>query len=91
MMRLGPMIATSGRLMTGRRRDPPSGPSEVMVTVEPLSSSGFALPLRAASASRTDFGSPTARHSALRVADHRHHQPGIGLRGHAQDAPRRSA
>ena len=48
----GPMMATSGRLMTGVCATPPSGPSEVSVMVEPDSSSLLAVPLRAASARR---------------------------------------
>src|SRR3546814_1182356 len=49
---LGPMIATSGRLITGVVAIPPNGPSEVIVSVDPESSSDLALPVRAASASR---------------------------------------
>src|SRR3546814_5366018 len=47
---LGPMIATSGRLITGVVAIPPNGPSEVIVSVDPESSSDLALPVRAASA-----------------------------------------
>jgi hypothetical protein len=51
-MRLTPMMATSGWLITGVVTMPPSGPRLLMVMVEPASSSRPALPLRAASARR---------------------------------------
>src|SRR3546814_9494230 len=51
-IRLGPIIATSGRLITGVVQIPPSGPREVIVSVDPLSSAEVTLPERAASASR---------------------------------------
>ncbi len=50
--RLTPMIATSGALMIGVLAIPPSFPRLVMVMVEPLSSSRFALLVRAASLTR---------------------------------------
>ncbi len=49
---LTPMIATSGWLITGVVTMPPSAPSEVMVMVEPESSSFVALLLRTAAARR---------------------------------------
>ena len=78
------MIATSGRLMTGVVAMPPSGPSDVMVSVEPDSSSDFALPVRAASASRVISRAKLPDILGLRVADDGHHQPRIGLRRHAE-------
>src|SRR5450755_4318654 len=49
---LTPMMATSGRLITGVVTMPPSAPRLVIVMVEPVSSARVALPSRAASARR---------------------------------------
>ena len=51
--------------------------------VEPVSSSRVALPARAASARRVDLGGAVPEVARLGVADHRDHQPGVGLRRHA--------
>jgi hypothetical protein len=51
----GPMIATSGRLITGVVAIPPSGPSEVIVSVDPESSADVALPDRTASGNDARF------------------------------------
>jgi hypothetical protein len=82
-MRLTPTMATSGWLITGVETMPPSLPRLVIVIVEPLSWSRVALPLRAVSASRAIAGAgPQVQR--LRLAQHRHHQAGIGLRRHAE-------
>ena len=52
MILFGPMIATSGQLITGVCDTPPKVPSEVRVRVEPVSSSFVAEPSRAALVTR---------------------------------------
>ena len=55
MILLTPMIATSGWLMMGVVTTPPMAPSDVIVMVEPVSSSRVAVPAFAASASRVNL------------------------------------
>src|SRR3546814_11658382 len=43
-IRLGPIIATSGRLITGVVQIPPSGPRKVIVIVDQLSPAEVTLP-----------------------------------------------
>ena len=80
---LTPTIATSGWLMTGVVATPPIAPSEVMVMVEPDSSSRVALPVCAASASRLTSAAQSQRSRASACLHHRHDQARRRLRGDA--------
>ena len=83
-IRLAPMIATSGWLITGVVTMPPSGPRLVIVIVEPVSSSRVALPSRAAAARRATSAARCPEVERLGVAHHRHDQAVRGLRGDAE-------
>ena len=73
---LAAMIATSGRLMTGVEAMPPSGPSEVMVIVEPDQFLARGLAGARGLGEPQDLGRELPDVQGLRVADHRDHQPG---------------
>ena len=59
---------------------PPMAPSDVMVMVEPVSSSRVAVPAFAASARRLSSAAEAPEIERFRVLDHRHHQPRRRLR-----------
>lgn len=67
---LTPTIATSGWLITGVVATPPIAPSDVMVMVEPVSSSRVALPLRAASLQPNDLGGAVPDVAGLGMPHH---------------------
>ena len=79
-MRLTPMIATSGWLMTGVAAMPPSAPRLVIVIVEPVSSSRDALPVARGRRRAGAIRPRLPQIERLGVADHRHQQPAVGLR-----------
>ena len=80
---LTPMIATSGWLMIGVVATPPSAPSEVIVMVEPDSSSRVAVPALAASARRLSSAAAAPEIARLGVPDDRHDEARRRLRGDA--------
>ncbi len=80
---LTPTMATSGWLMIGVVTSPPSAPSEVIVIVEPPSSSRVALPVRAASLTRAISAAVLPQVERVGVVDHRHEQPVRRLGGDA--------
>ena len=62
---------------------PPSAPSEVMVMVEPVSSSRVAVPALGGLGEAADLGGAVPEVARLGMAHHRHHQAGRRLRGDA--------
>ena len=78
---LGPIIATSGRLITGVVAIPPKGPSEVTVSVDPDSSSDLPLPVRAASGQpRRQHQSRPRGHGGRRYQSPIRHRSALGHR-----------
>ena len=69
--------------MTGVVTMPPSAPSEVMVMVEPDSSSRVAVPVARGLGQPGQLGGAVPQVARLGVAHDRHHQPGRRLRGDA--------
>ena len=69
--------------MTGVVTTPPSAPSEVMVMVEPDSSSRVGGAVAGGLGKPVDLGGAVPEVARLGMADHRHHQAGRRLRGDA--------
>ena len=83
MIAFGPMIATSGWLMTGVVTTPPMGPKLVIVIVEPESSSRVALLSRAAVETRATSAGGLPEVHRFGVMDDGDDQAVRGLRGDA--------